>query len=553
MKWWMYLFLSSVAVAQQPAPEGTVSAALEGHVIHGVTKEPLRKARVILEPSAVEHNSALVAITDEAGHFRFADVNPGTYRLTAEKTGFLAGEYGKDKSEGQGSRLTVGSGDKIQNLTLYLFPGGGISGHVLDTDGDPVPDKNVFLWQQHSRRGKTTNSQTDQTTTNSTGEYYFNNLVSGAYYVSVAVSNGGYAVRQILVDEQGKKTKVHDLTTFYPSALSLAEAQAIQLESGQEQAGIDIHIQRGPTFTVKGRIVGVSGPVSGYTLSAMLSEGLGWMPGSSKVLPTGEFVFEELPPGKYQLHLFQQGGNSVYSAYKVGRAEVNVAEQDVTGVVITPFKSAQVRVRVVQEGKEDQLLTVGPVFLYTADGTGDQNSPTPQFESHNGVYLFPSVAPGSYQIWFNSSSNGYLKSIQAGGRKLDANRVEIAENSNLDLLLTLSKNTATISGEVEASPDQSKASVNVLLILEEPSFQLNNNFPVSLDQFLHFTKERMPPGKYLAFAVEDDSDLWNNPEFVKLLQSKGKEVKLGENETVNLHLKLIPKEETDRVRRQLGI
>lgn len=547
MKWWIYLFLSSLAVAQQAAPEGAVSAALEGHVIHGVTKEPLRKARVTLEPSAAEHDSALVATTDDSGLFRFADVKRGTYKLTAAKTGFLEGEYGKDKTEGQGTRLTVGSGDGLKNLTLQLFPGSVISGHILDSDGDPASDKNVVLWRQHSRHGKTINSQTDQTTTGSAGEYHFDSLLSGTYHVGVAF--GGYEVRQTLVDEEGKKTKIHNLTTFYPSVLSLAEAQAIQLGSGQEQAGIDIRIQRGPTFSVKGKIVGVSGPLSGYTLSTTVSEGLGWMSGSSKVLPNGEFMFENMPPGKHRIYLFQPGANG---SHLVGQVEVNMTEQDITGVVITPFRPAQVGVRVVQEGEEDQPLRAGMVFLHATDGAEEQNSTPPQFEPHNGVYLFPSVAPGSYQVWFNDSSNGYLKSIQAGGRKLDANLVEVGENSNLDLLLTFSKNTATISGEVETAPDQSKASVNVLLILEEPSLQLNNKFPAALDQFLHFTKERMPPGKYLAFAVEDDSDLWDNPEFVKVLQSRGTEVKLGENETANLHLKLIPKEETDRVRHQLG-
>jgi hypothetical protein len=40
---------------------------------------------------------------------------------------------------------------------------------------------------------------------------------------------------------------------------------------------------------------------------------------------------------------------------------------------------------------------------------------------------------------------------------------------------------------------------------------------------------------------------------VKLLQAKGTHVVLQEKEQANLRLKLISKEETDRVRRQLGL
>ena len=63
----------------------------------------------------------------------------------------------------------------------------------------------------------------------------------------------------------------------------------------------------------------------------------------------------------------------------------------------------------------------------------------------------------------------------------------------------------------------------------------------------------MPPRPYEAFASEDDLDLWDNTEFIKLLQSKGNHLELQEKQQANLHLKLIPKEETDRVRHRLGL
>ncbi len=551
MTWWICCSLVFGLMAQQSAPERTSSVALEGSVIHGISQEPIRKAHVTLELSGANNDSALVATTDGAGHFRFADIKPGIYKLTAEKPGFLESEHGQTEPEGEGSLLQVGNGDPALRLTLRLFPAGVISGRILDTDGDPVPDNQVVLWQRRHLLHKTANSHISQTTTNQAGEYHFNGLSPGSYYLSADGSGGwGNATRQISVDETGKVTKVHDLTTFYPAALSLAEAQAIQLESGQEQAGINVHIQQGRALKVQGRIVGISGSLSGYSLGASIGVGIGWTSEMAKVLPNGKFMFEELPPGKHTLHLIKQGGNG---AQTIGQTEINLTDQDVTGVIITPFKPAQIRVRVVQEGDEEHSLTAGSVFLMPTDAGEERAKNQLQYQSHDGFYFFSNVIPGQYNVWFNNASGCYLKSILAGGQKLTTNKVVVAEGSNLVLLFIFLFKLAGIQGLVEMLQDGAKHSVHVVLVSESPILELNNTYPITLDQFFHFAKQSVTPGQYVAFATEDDTDLWDNAEFVKLLQSQGSHVELQEKQQGTLHLKLISKEETDRVRHQLGL
>jgi hypothetical protein len=113
---------------------------------------------------------------------------------------------------------------------------------------------------------------------------------------------------------------------------------------------------------------------------------------------------------------------------------------------------------------------------------------------------------------------------------------------------------ASVTGVVDVSRDPSARSIRVLLISEEPRSEFDRIWPAELDQSLHFALERMPPGKYLAFAVEEnDFDLWDNQDFIKLLEEEGVEVELHESEHATIHLKLIPKDATDRIRRQLGI
>lgn len=71
------LLLACAATAGQTVPPAVTPAIIEGQVIHAATGEPVRKAHVTLELSKVAHDSEFVALTDETGHFRFADVEPG--------------------------------------------------------------------------------------------------------------------------------------------------------------------------------------------------------------------------------------------------------------------------------------------------------------------------------------------------------------------------------------------------------------------------------------------------------------------------------------------
>jgi hypothetical protein len=143
-----------IAAAQQTIPDGNQAALLEGTVVNALTKEPVRKAQVALELSEGAHNSEMVATTDETGHFRFADVKAGRYELKAEKSGFLDGSYGQTKADEEGSLVKVGNGDHVQDLKILLFPGGVISGRVLDADGDPVSGDEIVLWTRSRKLAK---------------------------------------------------------------------------------------------------------------------------------------------------------------------------------------------------------------------------------------------------------------------------------------------------------------------------------------------------------------------------------------------------------------
>ena len=179
MNWGVYLLLASAAAAQQAIPQPDTGGLVEGRVIYAATGEPIRKAHVTLGSSATEHDSELVATTDETGRFRFANVSQGVYRLTTYKPGFLPGGYGQVQPEDAQNLLKVNTSEHIQDLTLRLFPAGTISGHVLDADGDPLSGYEVILLTRHGHGNNVPNSPAGETTTNLDAEYRFDALEPG--------------------------------------------------------------------------------------------------------------------------------------------------------------------------------------------------------------------------------------------------------------------------------------------------------------------------------------------------------------------------------------
>ncbi len=538
--------------AKQTDPASDKLATIEGHVVHGITREPVRKVRVGLELSeGSSQEIALVATTDEEGRFRFADVKAGRYSLTAGKKGFLDSAYWKTTPDDPETLLQVRNGDRLNNLDLRLFPGATITGRITDAEGDAIPDDIVVLWTKANQRQRFAAHM--ETATNHLGEYRFEGLVPGAYYVSANAFAGERSMGGRPVDSSGKLTKMRELTTFYPAALSLADAQSINIGGGQEQSGVDIRIQRGPMLSVSGRIDGISQSPLQHDLSARIEDGIGWASERAVIQPNGDFAFKELPPGKHRLNLLEHGKNGIEVT---GKTEINLTDHDVTGVVINLFKPAQVRVRVAIEGEETKPLTTGSVFPHPAtDEFSELADRQMQYQSQNGTYVIDGVSPNRYWAWFNGASGCYLKWIRLGEQTVAPQAFDVKEGAVLDVLLVFSRNGASVTGDVDVGEEGPKHSPTLVLISEEQELpsQLRYSW-IALDQSLHFSSSRLRPGKYLASATVDrDLNAWTIPEFVTLLNPAAQEIELQEKSRSSLHLKLIPSEETDRIRHQLGI
>jgi hypothetical protein len=107
------------------------------------------------------------AATDAEGYFKIEDVKPGRYSIVLERSGFVE----TDKRGGRKKSLVLEPGREIKDLVLRMDAAAVVTGKILDSDGDPMPNVAVSI----SRYGSTSSRRNLQAngygSTNDLGEY----------------------------------------------------------------------------------------------------------------------------------------------------------------------------------------------------------------------------------------------------------------------------------------------------------------------------------------------------------------------------------------------
>ena len=89
------LFLLTFASCGDDPVSGKKTGSIEGTIIDGVTELALSKAQVTTTPPTFS------VTTDTTGSYQIANVEPGTYRVTASKFGYDSAGVNISVSEGK--------------------------------------------------------------------------------------------------------------------------------------------------------------------------------------------------------------------------------------------------------------------------------------------------------------------------------------------------------------------------------------------------------------------------------------------------------------------
>src|SRR5580658_6748980 len=267
------------AAAQGPA------CAVSGTVVDSANK-PVGKARVL----AAGPNYSLWKSTDKSGFFCFDHIEPGSYRLSVEKAGYISAHR----------RVTIDPEDQSARppLRIAISAEAAISGVVLDSYGEPIPGAAVSVWTRaRTAKGFTPNSE-EGADTGPDGAFSFSDLFPGVYYLSASHKDAlQRGVVFPILDSQGRPPSEIEMETFYGGSLTFAGATPLTLKPGQNVNNLILMVRKTAVRRLAGR---ANAPPS--TASLILHEDTETSSNSGGIIPIGadgSFSRDGLAPARY--------------------------------------------------------------------------------------------------------------------------------------------------------------------------------------------------------------------------------------------------------------
>src|SRR5579875_2567672 len=250
-----------------PKPE---EYAVSGRATDSVTGAPVRKATIRLSSVALTSSSPkspglvavrLTTISDQDGKFRFEHLQLGEYRLSGERSGYVATEYGAKTSWELGRILVLGPESHSAEVAVELVPQASIDGKVTDADGTPASAVMVHAVAQTWARGKMRYAVRASASTNDLGEYRLSGLPPGQYYISATPRDSlipAVTYSEGTAAHGGQEARI--VRTFFPRAADFGTALPLKVQAGQDATGTDIRLRIAATYHVRGKITGDLSP-----------------------------------------------------------------------------------------------------------------------------------------------------------------------------------------------------------------------------------------------------------------------------------------------------
>ncbi len=511
---------------------------LAGKAVNAVTGEPLKKTHVVLQGTTADNIGAGSSVmTGPDGTFVFKEVEAGTYRLSANRTGFAPAAYGAKKLSTAGTDLKLTAGQAMDDLVLRLQPQAVITGRITDADGEPVANVSVSLVRSFYRNGQRTMMNANGAMTNDLGEYRIFGVPAGRYKLRAIP-------RENMFGDSGEPEEF--APTYYPGQPDMAAAASIDLQPGQNLRGVDMVVLRTATRRVRGTVVGPSGRADVIQVMASFRDpGVYFMERRNTIVRPGKPKFEfRLAPGAYNITAFFNDGGQTVS----GVAQVDVGDSDIDNVAIQLQPGGDVAGRLRIEGANDLSALAQnnvQVRLFQKDMTFIMGGQPNGRAGDDGSFSLKSVGQQPMNVSVTGLPAGYyVKAINYGQQDAKANGLTYV-GSNDVLEIVVSPNGATVQGVVHNHAGDPVSGATVVLAPPPEQRAESQRFRVArTDQTGHFTLKGLEPNDYTVYAWEDiEPGQYMDPDVLKGAENHGKSLKLKESSQESLDLESIPAEE----------
>ncbi len=578
-------------------PSGT--ATLGGRVSH----EALPIPRAVVTLDAGDGRGDRQTVTDDEGRFVFERLPTGRFLLTASKAGWVTSYYGSTRpGRPPGVRVAIEDGAHA-DVEIAIVPGGVIAGRIVDEYGRPMPR----LWPRlleyrlvGDRRVLTralppTSIGSFERSTNDRGEFRLFGLPPGTYYLVVSPTIPAGArittsdeVRWALQADAGRGPAPAPgpvagyAPMYYPGTPDPAAAQAIVVGPGEVREGLDYRVGFVPVARIAGAVSRPDGaPAAGATITLAARNLPVSLEGSSRRAAAdaqGQFTFQTVPPGDYQLSV--RAASSVpRPAASVpqpsaplparpaaptgppamldlwGAANVVVAGHDVEGVGISLAPASTVAGHLVFRGTsleppadftQIRLQFIATEALAAAmTGAGAGSALHTAVVDADGSFSVAGLAPDSYvatATWpgmrtGDGTVGWWLTTILIGGRELGDGPIGVPPNTDVrDVTIAFGDRIGAIEGTLTDALSRAAPEYFVVAFpVERASWTSTSRRmlpPVRPGTDGRFRLAGLLPGEYyLAVVTAIEQDEATDPAFLEAILPGAIRIAVAEGET----------------------
>ena len=540
----LFLLILTVGLTCAPPVGAQQSGIIGGVVRNGWSKEPIKRAIVTLRTTGATLMEALT-YSEASGAFAFTGVPAGEYTLCARVSGYERACFGGGDDQGRPiALLTLGPGQKKQDVVLAMLPTGSVSGTVLDPDGDPASNAHVVLLRPLFSRRTLHWETAGQAMTNEKGEYHLAFVQPGDYRVkATSQSQQASLTRPEAVAGQAVQEELYT-AQYYPGVPTIDAATSLTLNAGNDVKGIDFTLAATPQLSISG----VVRPPPGMEKEGNVTIGFLAEPrrGTGQELNFGasapDYAFQaNVPAGRYHVFTFAEEKDREYR----GEQWLD-ATSSTNNVILTLAAGTPLTGKLIFEG--ESLGTHGPYNIHlTAGDDSEMNGAPPTAEvSDSGAFEFSSVFPGVWDIGVHPLPPGsYIKSMRLGDQDVLTKDMKLEEGGRKPLTIVLSTKGAVVSGNV-VMKDQTAPVTTIrsrLLLAPAGKFEDVLGFyrTTMTDAKGHFEFKGIPPGTYRIYAFDRlKLDEYWKPDFLKpFTAAAGDAFVLSEGVRVNQDATLI--------------
>jgi len=555
--------LSKVALTLIPISD----AAQPGPPLALLLDLPTEQARLTPQLQEAVAASVQSVVSNADGRFLFENLRPGSYRLEAARSGYVLTMYGQKGANGRELPIVLAASQKVKDIQIAMMPAGGISGRIVDRNGEPISRATVqALKYRYTERGRTL-LVVQSVTTDDLGEYRLFWLAPGSFVIRVmpttpqviqlnpdgslaGASLGSPVTSRTLGD--GTVAEESPVTVYYPGTAVAQEAVPVAVRSAETVSGVNITALPARVHKIRGVTLNGAGTPESMSISLVRkNDALSAMSaGSVRSNNDGTFEIAGVTSGSYFLmgalgspetsHTLPNAPTSV----GIGVVEVEVGNADVSSVRLTATSGFTLKGRIVSEGLSQQVVSTNTTRLINLVPLVSSMPLTFAMISADGSFVFQSVFPGDYQVTSPGvldGSNGFVKSVRLGGQEVLQDGLHIRSQPEGELTIVVSMATGKLQGRILNGRREPAANATIVIV-PEPSLRHRTNLFLTprVDAAGRFSINA-PPGRYTVFAWEDvEPGAWFDADYMQNHEGRGLPVTIADGNTETVEIIVIP-------------